>query len=299
MTQRADASQIRRWQEAVARDPGHAAFVPLAEVYRREGRAEVARRLCIRGLERNAENVEAHFLLGRLYREAAELDQAFDEWDIALRLDPAHRSARRAIGYLCLERRDWSAAVRHLEEAAAAQPADQRLASALAMARRRARSASAPEIDPAAGLAAPLDRFVRESRVRFAVVMDGTGRIIARQGFATGVDLAAVASLAAGIHSASGELAGMLGQHRFEQLYQGAGGNQIFLAPLETSAGELLLATVFGEEATIGMVRVLFGKLADEAADLPLAAGPAAPRADAASFEAALQAGLGAPASSS
>lgn len=299
MSQRADASQVRRWQDAVARDPGSPAFVQLAEVYRREGRAAVARRLCVRGLERNAENVEAHFLLGRLYREAGELDEAFDEWDIALRLDPDHRPARRALGYLCLERRDWSSAVRHLEQSAAAEPGDQRLASALNMARRRARSASAPEVDAAAGLAGPLDRFVRESRVRLAVVMDNTGRIIARQGFASGVDLAAVASLAAGIHSASGELAGMLGQPGFEQLYQGAGGNQIFLAPLETSAGELLLATVFGEEATIGMVRVLFAKLAAEAADLPLSTGPAAPRPDAASFEAALQAGLGASASSS
>lgn len=297
MSQRADAAQVRRWQEAVAGDPGSSAFVPLADVYRREGRAAVARRLCVRGLERNPENVEAHFLLGRLYREAGELDQAFDEWDIALRLDPSHRAARRAIGYLCLERRDWTAAVRHLEQSAAAEPDDQRLERALSMARRRAGTGAAPEVDATAGLAAPLDRFVRESRVRLAVVMDHTGRVIARQGFATGLDLAAVASLAAGIHSASGELAGMLGQRGFEQLYQGAGDSQIFLAPLDTSAGELLLATVFGGEATIGMVRVLFRQLAKEAADLPLSQSGAGPRPDAASFEAMLQAGLGASAS--
>lgn len=299
MSQRADAPQVRQWQEAVARDPASPAFVPLADVYRREGRAAVARRLCIRGLERNPENVEAHFLLGRLFREAGELEEAFDEWDIALRLDPGHRAARRAIGYLCLERRDWTAAVRHLEEAAAADPTDQRLASALSLARRRAGSGSAAEIDAATGLAGPLERFVRESRVRLAVVTDHTGRVLARQGFATGMDLAAVATLAAGIHSASGELAGMLGQRGFEQLYQGAGDNQIFLAPVETTAGELLLAAVFGAEATIGMVRVLFARLAKEAADLPLSPGQAAPRPDAASFEAALQAGLGSSVSSS
>lgn len=297
MSQRADATQVRRWQESVAKDPGSTAFVPLADVYRREGRAAVARRLCIRGLEKNPENVEAHFLLGRLFRETGELDMAFDEWDIALRLDPGHRAARRAIGYLCLERRDWGAAVRHLQDAAAADLTDQRLASALSMARRRAAAGAAPaaEVDAATGLAAPLDRFVRESRVRLAVVMDHTGRIVVRQGFATGVDLAAVASLAAGIHSASGELASMLGQPRFEQLYQGAGDTQIFLAPLETTAGDLLLAAVFGAEATIGMVRVLFAKLAREAADLPLSHGQALPRPDAVSFEATLQAGLGAP----
>lgn len=299
MSNRADAAQVRRWQEAVAADPASPAFLPLAEVYRREGRSAVARRLCIRGLERNPEHVEAHFLLGRLFREAGELDEAFDEWDIALRLDPQHRAARRAMGYLCLERRDWQAAVRHLEHAAAAEPADQRLSSALSMARRRAGSAHEADVDAAAGLAAPLERFVRESRVRLAVVMDRTGRIIVRQGFTGALDLAGFASLGAGIHSASGALAGMLGQQRFEQLYQGAGDNQLFVAPLETTAGELLLAAVFGPDATIGMVRVLFSDLARDVAELPLSIGAAPARPDAASFEATLQSGLGDPASRS
>ena len=299
MNERADAARIRRWQESVATDPGSPDFLPLAEVYRREGRGAVARRLCIRGLQRNPEHVEAHFLLGRLHREAGELDEAFDEWDIALRLDPNHRAARRAIGYLCLERREWAAAARHLEHAAAAEPGDQRLASALAMARRRASSATSPEIDAATGLAAPLERFVRESRVRLAVVMDPTGRIVARQGSTGGLDLAGFASLGAGIQSASGELARLLGQRKFEQLYQGAGDHQLFLAPLDTGAGELLLAAVFGRDATIGMVRVLFAALAREVVDLPLTMGHAPARPDAASFEALLQAGVGAAASSS
>lgn len=299
MTERADAARVRRWQESVAADPGSPDFMPLAEVYRREGRGSVARRLCIRGLQRHPDHVEAHFLLGRLHREAGELTEAFDEWDIALRLDPGHRAARRAIGYLCLERRDWASAARHLELAAAAHPGDQRLAGALAMARRRAASAEAPEMDAADGLAGPLERFVRESRVRLAVVMDATGRVLTRHGTAAGLDLAGFASLGAGIQSASGELARLLGQPKFEQLYQGASDHQLFLAPLDTGAGELLLAAVFGSEATIGMVRVLFAALAREVVDLPLTLGHAPARPDADSFEALLQAGVGAAASRS
>lgn len=294
MSHRADAAQIRRWQEAVAGDPGNPAFLPLAEVYRREGRAAVAARLCIRGLERNPEDVEAHFLLGRLYREGGEMGQAFDEWDIALRLDPHHRGARRAIGYLCLERREWAAAVRHLEQAAAAEPADQRLGGALAMARRRAASTQAADVDAAAGIAEPLERFLRESRVRLALVTDASGRIVLRRGSEGALDLAAFASLGAGIHSASRELAALLGQRKFEQLYQGAGDHQLFLAPLETSAGELLLTAVFGREATIGMVRVLSAEFAREISELPITLGPPSARPDAVSFEATLQAGLGA-----
>src|SRR5215218_422097 len=140
MTPPIDAGQVHRWQEEVARDPGSASFLPLAEVYRREGKLEVARRLCVRGLERHPEHVEAHFLLGRVYRESGDLEKAFDELDIALSLEPEHQAARRAIGYLCLERRDWTAAARHLEEAARRDPRDERVASALALARRHARS---------------------------------------------------------------------------------------------------------------------------------------------------------------
>lgn len=293
MIERADGSQVRRWQESVASDPGSPAFLPLADMYRREGRTGVAMRLCLRGLERHPEHVEAHFLLGRLYRESGDLEKAFDEWDIALRLDPDHRAARRALGYLCLEKRSWTAAVRHLEQAAEAEPGDHRLAGALQMARRRSQSSDVPEVDAATGLMPPLDRFVRETKVRFTMVMDRTGRVLCRQGVASAMDVASFATLGAGLHSASGELASMLGQRRFEQLYQGTGEHQLFLAPFETSAGELLLLTVFGTDATIGMVRVMFNEFARVAADLPLAAGPAARPSDAASYEAALQAGLG------
>jgi tetratricopeptide (TPR) repeat protein len=207
MTPPIDAAQVHRWQEEVARDPGSASFLPLAEVYRREGKLDVARRLCVRGLERHPEQVEAHFLLGRIYRESGDLEKAFDELDIALSLEPGHPAARRAIGYLCLERRDWEAAVRHLEEAARHDPSDERVASALALARRHARSgATAAPGGPEAllkSLDPIIDHFVRESRVRLVLVTEGSGKIVAQRGFTREVDIAAFATLGAGIQSAS------------------------------------------------------------------------------------------------
>ena len=264
MSSAIDARQIRRWQEEVAEDSGSPAFLPLAEVYRREGRLEVARKLCLRGLARHPENVPAHVLLGRIYRETGELERAFDEMEIAVTLEPTHRAARRAIGYLCLERRDWTGAVRHLEAAYAQEPSDQRVASALALARRHAdadRPGPAAE-DVADALNPALDRFVRQSRVRLLLVIDGGGRILAQHGFSRDLDLAAFATLGAGIQSASRALAGLLGQPGFDQLYQGEGERQLFLGPIPTPAGELILLTVFGSETTIGMVRVHFDELA-------------------------------------
>lgn len=296
MKPRADAAQIRRWQQEVARDPGAPAFVDLAEVYRREGRLEVARRLCLRGLSRRPDHVQAHALLGRVYRESGDPERAFDEWDIALRLDPRHSAARRAMGYLCLERRDWDAAVRHLEAVVAAEPDDTRAESALELGRRRRASAAAGAspigVDPAKGLAPALDRFVRASHARLALVLEPGGRVVVQHGFSHELDVAGFSTLAAGIHSASGALARMFGQRRFDQLHQGRGENQLFLAPFETSAGEMVVVVVFGEASNLGLVRVTFRGFAREAAELPLDAAAATGRVEAAAYDASLHAGL-------
>ncbi len=46
------AAAIRRYEERLARDPGSLAFAPLADAYRKAGRAPDAIRLCREGLER-------------------------------------------------------------------------------------------------------------------------------------------------------------------------------------------------------------------------------------------------------
>jgi len=113
----ATPQQVRLWSDEVAADPGSRAFLPLAEHYRAAGRRDVAQRLAVRGLERHPHDVEAHYLLGVLYREGGDLVKAFDEWDIALALAPEHQGARREIGLLSWRRSDWATAVRHLERA--------------------------------------------------------------------------------------------------------------------------------------------------------------------------------------
>lgn len=292
MTSQIEAQRIRRWQEEVARDPGSASFLPLAEVYRKEGRFAVALRLCVRGLERNPDHVEGHVLLARIYRELGELEPACDELDIALRLDPDHRSARRALGYLFLERRMWAAAIRHLEVAAEHDRHEPRLASALALARRHLSAEGSPAGAAPHALQEALDRFAREAKVRLTLLMEGSGRVLARHGSESGVDLAALTTLGAGIQSASREMARMLGQPYFEQLYQGEGDRQLFLAPIPTPTGELILVALFGTETNVGLVRVRFEELLRESDELEWPSRQTAPARDAAAFEAELAAGL-------
>ena len=79
---------IAQLSEALARDPASLVFVELAETLRKRGDVEVATKVALRGLERHPHLAAAHDVLARLYSDAGDLERAFDEWDIALRLDP-------------------------------------------------------------------------------------------------------------------------------------------------------------------------------------------------------------------
>ena len=203
----ASASQVRQWSEEVAADRGSLSFLPLARAYREQGRREAAQKLCIRGLERHPDNVDAHYLLGLLYREGGDTVKAFDEWDIALALSPEHAGSRREIGLLCHAQGDWGAAVRHLEKALELDSFDQEVRSALedAWARRDGRqpsasapvaatppapapaTAAAPPVDavPAAPAAAPAP--AGDATDPFTVVMDEFHAIASERGIAGAV----------------------------------------------------------------------------------------------------------------
>ncbi|MBW3656214.1 MAG: tetratricopeptide repeat protein [Gemmatimonadetes bacterium] len=197
----ASAAQVRQWSEEVAADRGSLSFLPLARAYREQGRREAAQKLCIRGLERHPDNVEAHYLLGLLYREGGDTVKAFDEWDIALALSPEHAGSRREIGLLCHARGDWGGAVRHLEKALELDSFDQEVRSALedAWARRDGRQPSVP-VDatrpappPVPAAAPPVDAVPpaaappADAADPFTVVMDEFHAIAGERGIAGAV----------------------------------------------------------------------------------------------------------------
>jgi len=133
MRKAAGPADLQRWSEEVARDPGAPSFVPLADAYRRQGNRDAAVRVCLRGLERNPANVEAHLLLARLYLDNGDRERAHDEWGFALRLDPENFEAHRGIGFVHLERGDFGTARGHLNRAAATRPGDPAVQEALSM----------------------------------------------------------------------------------------------------------------------------------------------------------------------
>ena len=135
------ADDIRGWSEELARDPSSLVFLPLGEALRRQGQLDMALRIAVRGLERHSHNAAAHDLLARIEVARGELQHAFDEWDMVLRLAPNHLGALKGMAYVCFQQGRTADAERYLEQAAAAG-GDDEVVAALANVRRARPGAS-------------------------------------------------------------------------------------------------------------------------------------------------------------
>ena len=104
----------------------------------------------------------------------------------------------------------------------------------------------------------PLKRFVNETNVNIAVLINRSGQVLAQHGFDQVFDLVGVASLAAGINASSRALANQLGEEQFEHLHHAGEARQLFLGHFDTGAGQFMLITVFDQRSSIGLVRLFF-----------------------------------------
>jgi predicted regulator of Ras-like GTPase activity (Roadblock/LC7/MglB family) len=127
---------IRRLTELLAHDPQNAAFKQLAELLRRKGDLDAAHRVALRGLERHTLDAEAHALLARICVDRGELQRAFDEWDMALRLSPRNTGALKGLGFITYRWGRLEEAEHYLREAFALAVDDNSILSALESVRR-------------------------------------------------------------------------------------------------------------------------------------------------------------------
>lgn len=121
-----------------------------------------------------------------------------------------------------------------------------------------------------------LSSFVEETRVRCAILTDRAGRLLTSAGETRGLDGIAFASLAAADFAASDELAVQLGEREFNSLYHQGEDLSMFLAEV---GGQVILAALFDESTTLGMVRLKTRDVAPEFASLLAAAAASGPRA--------------------
>jgi tetratricopeptide (TPR) repeat protein len=281
----ATPAQVRQWSEAVAADPASLAFLPLARAYREQGRSEAALRLCVRGLERHPDNVEAHHLLGLLYRAAGDELRAFDEWDIALALDPEHAPSRREIGLSAHARGEWALAVRHLERALEDDAFDAAVRSALeeawARAGRGARPAPPPQapptpqpppaaMDPRGAAEAELQALAAERGIVGAVLMDDQGFVLAGRMVVDGVDRAPeIAAVLSGASSDAARAVQHLGLGAWKGILVETPEAVVRLAP----AGDGMVAVAGRREVPTGWVLRVAARARDAAERLLGSAG--------------------------
>lgn len=143
----------------------------------------------------------------------------------------------------------------------------------------------------AEALREPMKAFIRESRVRTAILVSHSGQVLAHHGFARSYDIASVASLAAAAHSSAFALAELTGAGSWEHLHHAGRRNQLFLAPFRMGSEQLVLVAIFDRNSTLGMVQLFFERLVQAVGRIPELARPLQ-RGDAATFERELEAGL-------
>ena len=119
-----------------------------------------------------------------------------------------------------------------------------------------------------AALKRPVDSFVRESRVRVSLLVSHSGQVLAQHGFTRAYEVMNVASLAAAAHASSRMLSEVTRSGRWSHMYHAGRQRQLFLAPLTTSAGEMILVVVHDRESSLGLVQVFFERLFGEVAQL-------------------------------
>ena len=168
------ADEIRRLSDELARDPSSLVFLQLGEALRKGGQLEIALKVAMRGLDRHSHNADAHDLLARICVDRGELEQAFDEWDMVLRLAPNHVGAQKGMGYVLFKQGKLEEAETHLSGAASGDRTDPSISTALRMVRRLLRYArlagSGGEPGPAE-LAAAQRRIEEEAHFLFADIL--------------------------------------------------------------------------------------------------------------------------------
>ena len=115
----------------------------------------------------------------------------------------------------------------------------------------------------------PIAEFVRESRVRIALLINGSGQVLAQHGFTRSYEVMNVASLAAAAHASARALAEMTNASKWTHLHHAGKERQLFLAPIKTPVAELILVAIFDEDTSLGIVQLFFEHLQTNISGLP------------------------------
>ena len=115
----------------------------------------------------------------------------------------------------------------------------------------------------------PMRVFVRESRAHIALLVNGSGQVLAQHGFVGRYHVMNVAALAAAANASARVLADLTGAGRWQYLHHAGRSRQLFLAPFVTPSEELILVAIFDDDSSLGLVLLYFDEFARRIGDLP------------------------------
>jgi predicted regulator of Ras-like GTPase activity (Roadblock/LC7/MglB family) len=108
-----------------------------------------------------------------------------------------------------------------------------------------------------------LNKLMRASDAKAVLIIDRDGRLITAQGDVAKIDLSAFATLSAADFAATAQLASLIGEPEFTTLYHQGVKEHLYFS---TIAEGLILAVLFDQRTTLGLVRVRVKNTANELA---------------------------------
>ncbi len=108
--------EIAKLEALYASNPEGRVFTHLAEAYRKAGEFERARSILEQGLAKHPSYASAHVVLGRVYADLNEMDQANASFRHVLELDPHNLVALRSLGDIARSQGQTDQALHYFEE---------------------------------------------------------------------------------------------------------------------------------------------------------------------------------------
>jgi len=108
-------------------------------------------------------------------------------------------------------------------------------------------------------------RLSREANAKVVFLVDKNGQMIASAGDTSNLDTTSLASLTAGNIAATGGLAKLIGEKEFASQYHEGEHDNFHISII---AGRVILVVIFGERATLGLVRLRVKKASEELAQI-------------------------------
>ncbi len=122
----AEADDIARYKEILAREPSSLVFAALAEAYRRKDLPDEAIAVCRRGLHHHPEFVSGRVALARAYVGKGETDRAVKELERVILTAPDNLIAQGLLLSIYEDREDWDDLEKTVHRILSVDPCDER-----------------------------------------------------------------------------------------------------------------------------------------------------------------------------